>query len=93
MFLPISLGIDFKQNDDWHYYNLVENFQNGNYKLDPITSVTFYTQGFIGLIFSKLFSVEKLPILTLIISIANFLIFYKIIEIFQKKPYIKLFAL
>src|SRR5690606_35407441 len=75
VFLPLSLSIDFMQHDDWNRYQTVGRFLLGDFRLLEVTATTFYTQGFIGLVFAKLFSVEKLPILTLIFGCLNLLLF------------------
>jgi hypothetical protein len=79
---PLSNKINFYQNDDYVYYSMTKNFMEGNFILDSYTSASFYTQGFIGAVFAKIFGLEKLPILTLIISILNFLILRKVLKRF-----------
>lgn len=79
LLFPLSMQIDFMQNDDWVYYGMVERFMGGDFRLDPLSAPTFYTQGFLGLIFAFIFSVEKLPILTLFISVLCFFVLYLIL--------------
>jgi hypothetical protein len=77
--LPLSLKITFPQNDDWVYYGMVENFLNGNFVLDPISAPTFYVQGLMGLAFAAIFTINRLPVLTLLVSILGFNVFYMIL--------------
>ncbi|MFC1622013.1 hypothetical protein ACFL13_01330 [Patescibacteria group bacterium] len=79
LLLPISSEINFMQNDDWIHYKQVRSFMQGDFKLDPYFGPTFYTQGLIGVSFAKIFSVEKLPILTLVISISTLFVFLEIL--------------
>src|SRR3989344_1094087 len=74
IFVPLITQINFMQNDDWNRYLSIQNFLNGDFKLLSVTATTFYTQGFIGLFFAKIFGLQGLPILTLFISVANFYI-------------------
>ncbi len=78
--LPLVIQINFYQNDDWVYYRMVESFIGGNFKLDPISAPTFYFQGILGLLFALVFGTSRLPVLTLAISIINFVLFYLLIE-------------
>ena len=74
------------QNDDWNRTTTVMRFLHGNFTLNPKTATTFYSQGFIGTIFSLIFGYQNLPFLTLLISVLNFYIFAKIlIEHFKTK--------
>jgi hypothetical protein len=76
------------QNDDWAYYQNIQNFLSGNFYLIPKTAPTFYSIGVLATIWSVIFGIKSLPILTLIISISNFYIFAKILEIkFQFSKY------
>ncbi len=72
LLLPLSLSIDFMQNDDWVYYRMVQNFLNGDFILDPISAPTFYLQGILAALFALLFGITKLPVLTLLISVISF---------------------
>jgi len=67
--------LTFMNNDDWVYYKMVQNFLNGNFTLDSISAPTFYTQGFLGFLFSKFFGLSNLPILTILISLLSFGVF------------------
>src|SRR3989339_2111301 len=69
LLLPLSLKIDFMQNDDWVYYGMVESFMKLDFRLDPLSAPTFYTQGVLGTLFAWLFGLESLPVLTLFISV------------------------
>jgi len=79
LLLPLSIKIDFMQNDDWVYYGMVENFMKLNFTLDPLSAPTFYTQGILGTLFAWIFGLESLPVLTLIISVLCFSVFYVIL--------------
>jgi hypothetical protein len=81
----IGLQINFFNNDDWVHYKTVENFLSGNFSLHPYLGSTFYSQGVPAFIFAKLFGITHLPVLTLIISVANIFIFWKILNLFSQK--------
>lgn len=78
---PLVLKVNFWQNDDPFYYRNVLNFLNGNFILLQETAPTFYSQGILALLWSSIFGISSLPLLTFIISILNFYIFSKIIEL------------
>ncbi len=80
--LPLSQQINFYQNDDWVYYQNVKIFMEGDLQLDEYMGPTFYAQGFLGLLFSRIFSIENLPTLTLFFGILNFFIFSSLINRF-----------
>lgn len=75
LLFPAANAIDFFQNDDWVYYATVDNFLKGNFTLHPYSGPTLYLQAFAGAIFASAFSMAKLPLLTLFVSVANFYIF------------------
>lgn len=75
LLFPLINQVKFMQNDDWVHYKTVGNFLNHNFKLAPMIGSTFFTQGFLGLIFAKICGFANLPFLTLIISIGNFVVF------------------
>lgn len=79
LLLPLSIKIDFMQNDDWVYYGMVENFMKLDFTLDPVSAPTFYTQGILGTLFAWIFGLESLPVLTLIISVLCFFVLYVIL--------------
>ena len=83
----LSNKIDFYQNDDWVYYEMVSRFMKGDFTLHPYTGPTFYTQGLIAAGFAKIFSLEKLPILTLLFSVANFYLLSAFILYRMKKQF------
>lgn len=85
--LPLSARINFAQNDDWIYYRTIRDFLAGNFLINGYIEATFYTQGFMGMLFAKVFGVEKLPILTLVISVLNFAIFTKLVNDFYLKKF------
>ena len=77
--LPLVWQINFSQNDDWVYYQMVQNFMHGNFALDPVSAPTFYFQGLAGAIFSLVFGLSRLPVLTLLVSVVNFYLLFKIL--------------
>lgn len=81
LYLPIVLHIHFYQNDDWYYYKQVELFLQGHFKLLNDIGMTFYLQGFIGALFSLIFGVKNIPLLTLFFSAASFFIFLIILRV------------
>jgi len=85
LILPLSLKVNFMQNDDWVYYRNVQSFLQGNFSLIPEMAPTFYLQGLIGSLFALIFGITKLPLLTLLFSIANFMIFCFIVKDFFKQ--------
>jgi hypothetical protein len=76
--LPLTLKINFNQNDDWNRTLTTKEFIKGNFELRDETANTFYLQGILGTIFYYITGSEKFPILTLIFSVLNFFIFAKI---------------
>ncbi len=82
---PVSYSINFKQDDDWIYYKQVKSILKGNMKLNSYIEATFYVQGFMGAAFARVFSLERLPVLTLFVSILNFIIFTLLIYKFYIK--------
>jgi len=72
---PLSHSIVFMQNDDWIYYKMVSRFMGGSFSINSYVSATFYAQGFLGALFSLIFTVKNLPVLTLIVSVATFTVF------------------
>lgn len=80
LFLPLALRIDFMQNDDWYYYRTVEDFLKGNFVLHADIAPTLYIQVLLGAVFSLFFSPLRLPVLTLVMSIAGFLAFLSVLK-------------
>ena len=80
LLIPLVSRISFMQNDDWVHYKTVENFLRNDFRLFDMVGSTFYTQGFLGFIFSKIFGIANLPFLTLIISVGNFIVFTIILQ-------------
>jgi len=85
LFLPLANSINYIQNDEYTRYRLIRNFLNGKFDLDPHIGTTFYLQGFLGTIWTMLFGIEKLEILTLLISILTFYFFTKILNKYLKR--------
>lgn len=90
--LPLSLQIDFSQNDDWVYYKMVQNFLSGDFRLDPISAPTFYAQGVLGMIFAFLFGINHLPVLSLFIAVINFFIFVILVHKILKDFFMSVLA-
>lgn len=78
--LPLIASINFMQNDDWNRYQTVVSFLEGDFRLLEVTATTFYTQGFIGMLFAKFFPFSNLPVLTLFFGCLNFLVFALILK-------------
>ncbi len=57
---------------------------SGDFKLDSYLGPTFYTQGVIGAVFSFIFGIGRLPVLTLFFSIMSLFIVFNILHRFQK---------
>jgi hypothetical protein len=81
----LSSKIDFMQNDDWVHYQQVQSFMDGNYKLDEYFGPTFYTQGLIGMVFGKFIGIDRLPILTLLMSLGTLFMVFKILHDFMDR--------
>jgi len=79
-YLPLISKINFTQNDDFYYYNNVSRFLAHNFTLVDKTAPTFYTQGLLGMVFSLIFEIGKLPTLTLFISVLNIVIIFEILR-------------
>jgi hypothetical protein len=77
---PWISRVNFMQNDDWNRTTSVIRFLSGDTSLLQVTATTFYIQGILGFLFSMIFGWEKLPFLTLFISVFNFYLFAKILS-------------
>jgi hypothetical protein len=77
----LAFGINYIQNDEWVYYQNIEKILSGNFELHPKTAPTFYTISFLAYFWSLFFSINSLPVLTLVISVLTFYFFSKTIEI------------
>ena len=80
LLLPLTLKVNFIQNDDWNRTLTTYQFIKGNFTLLPETANTFYLQGILGMLFYFITGSMHFPILTLIFSILNFYIFGLIIK-------------
>jgi hypothetical protein len=85
LILPLSLKINFMQNDDYVHYKIMEFLVKGDLFLVTELGATFISQGLLSLPFALVFGIERLPIFTLIISVLNFFIFTKIVRNFYLK--------
>ena len=81
LYLPLSTHINFYQNDDWYYYRQVNLFLSGKFKLLNDIAPTFYVQGLMGMLFSFILNVTKIPLLTLLVSTIDLFIFLLILKI------------
>jgi len=81
LLIPVYSLVNFYQNDDWNRNTSILRFLAGDFKLLDVTATTFYSQGFLGFFWALILGVEKIPFLTLLISVLNFYIFYKIISL------------
>ncbi len=77
--------IRFMQNDDWVYYKNVENFIKGDFNLNLYTGAIFYIQGFMGLLFITIFPLNKLPLLTIFISMISIVLLFGIYRTLNSK--------
>ena len=93
LFLPVALGIQFQHNDDWIYYLSVLGFLNGNFVLDPYIAATTYSQTALGTLFSMVFGITYLPVLTMFVSILSVYYFFKILNIRLKVKFLDSFLL
>jgi len=75
LFIPLINKVNFMQNDDWNRVTSVARFMRGDFTLLQVTATTFYTQGLLGMVFSYVFGIGKLPFLTLLFSVLNLCIF------------------
>lgn len=78
--IPLYSYINFYQNDDWNRNTTVIRFLAGDFSLLQVTATTFYSQGFLGMVWSYFFNVSNLPFLTLLISVLNFYLLWKILQ-------------
>lgn len=85
IYLPISLKVDFYQNDDWYYYKTVEKFLVGEFKMLNDIGTSFYAQGFLASIFALLFGLKAIPFLTLFVSTFDVLLFLLILKVNKVK--------
>ncbi|HLD50725.1 hypothetical protein A3K34_03730 [candidate division WWE3 bacterium RIFOXYC1_FULL_40_10] len=75
LLLSVSLNIDYVQNDEYIHYQTVNNFLGGNFTLPAYLASTFYTQGILSALFSSLFGLGNLPILTALLSSLTIFVF------------------
>ena len=79
LMLCLVSKINFPQNDDWVYYENIELIKKEGLKLDPYMGPTFFVQGIFGALYSYIFPISSLPLLTLFFSVLSFFIFTKIL--------------
>ena len=77
--IPLYSHVNFYQNDDWNRNTTILRFIQGDFKLLEVTATTFYSQGFLGFLWAWVFGPTKIPYLTLLISVLNFFLFWKIL--------------
>ena len=78
--IPLYSYVNFYQNDDWNRNSTIIRFLNFDFRLLDVTATTFYTQGLMGVFWAAIFGVKKLPYLTLLVSVANFYLFWSILK-------------
>ena len=78
--IPLYSFVNFYQNDDWNRNSTIIRFLNFDFRLLDVTATTFYTQGLMGVFWAAIFGVKKLPFLTLLVSVANFYLFWSILK-------------
>jgi len=81
LLFPLFQSINFIQNDEWVYYQNLDNFLKMNFTLHDKTAPTFYSIGFLAMGWSLLFGRDFVPKLTLIVSILCFYLLVKILEL------------
>lgn len=86
---PLVSKINFSQNDDFYYYSAVKSFMSGNFVLPEKMAPTFYIQDMMGVVFSGVFGIDKLPFLTLLVSLSCVFVFFKILGSFFQLGKIK----
>lgn len=91
--LPLSLRVNFIQNDDWNRTLTTQEFIKGNFTLRPETANTFYLQGILGMLFYYLTGSMRFPLLTLIFSVLNFYIFGLIVKRYFTKSILSVLTL
>lgn len=82
--IPLYSYVNFYQNDDWNRNTTIIRFLSGDFTLLNVTATTFYSQGFLGFIWAYFLGPDKIPYLTLLVSVLNFYIFYQILKFFSK---------
>jgi len=78
--IPLYSLINFYQNDDWNRNSTVIRFLSGDFSLLQVTATTFYSQGILGFLWAWVLGPTKIPYLTLLISVGNFYLFWKILQ-------------
>lgn len=78
--VSIAFNVHFLQNDEWVYFLTIKNFLKLNFGLHPYIGATFYLQGFVSTLYSAVFGINKLPVLTALVSFVNVLILLKILK-------------
>lgn len=80
LLIPLYSFVNFYQNDDWNRNSTVLRFLTGDFSLLQVTATTFYSQGILGFLWALVFGPTKIPFLTLLISVLNFYLFWKILQ-------------
>ncbi|OGC46735.1 hypothetical protein A3F07_03685 [candidate division WWE3 bacterium RIFCSPHIGHO2_12_FULL_38_15] len=87
---------NYPVNDDWIFVSQVEAFSQGIFTLNAELDPSFIAQGFLGLLWGKIFGISfvNLQILTFLITIIAVFVFIQILKEFNvKKPFIIFFSL
>lgn len=76
---------NYPVNDDWIFVRQVEAFNNGIFKLSAELDPSFLTQGFLGLLWSKIFGTSfiSFQILTILITLLGLCFLIKILKYFK----------
>src|SRR3989344_6811293 len=87
LLLPVAFNINYQQNDDWVYYNSASSFLKGIIAVHPYSAASFYSIGFLASIFANVFGIEKIPVLTLFVSLLSIFILNLIIIKYYKTKF------
>lgn len=81
----VGIGGNFPVNDDWIFVRQVEYFLNGGVKLSALVDPSFVFQGFLGVLWSKIFgfSFVSLRFLTIVITLFLGLGVYRLLQHFK----------
>lgn len=85
LFFKITNSVIFFQNDEWIYYKTIENFLKGSFIIDSYIQATFLVQAYLGYYFAQIFGTQKLPNLTLAVSVFTYFVFtYTVYKFYLK---------
>lgn len=87
IYIPLISRINFMQNDDWYYYEQVQQFLKGNFTLNNQLAPTFYIQGILGVLVASTLGMGAIPTLTYIIGLLNCVVMCFILRKVLKTPW------